>query len=277
MANNNNRPGNYSQGYHASVTSSHTSRTAASEAAFLLPHLKPYHKILDVGCGPGTITSGFCPYVPQGSVAGIDVSGAIIAQARSLATSSLNPPANLTFRTANIVTGLPFGEASFDIVFTYQVLLHVSGPVAAVREMRRVCKPGGLLASWEGDVTTFTWYPDPTGTLALWADAMLKMVARNRTTPQTGVAVHTWFREAGLDPARMIKTTSTMSYATPEQRRWWGQLHKDHIEKSDVHEKFLEVGLKEEQLVVMGQAPLDWADDVDGLFAIIEYEVVCPT
>ena len=103
---------------------------------------------------------------------------------------------------------------------------------------------------------------------------MAKMVTLAGGSPHT-VALHTWFREAGLDPTRMIKSTSTTSYSTPEERKWWGQLHKEWIEKSNVREKFLQAGVTEEQLAVMGQAMLDWADDVDGIFAFIQYEVIC--
>jgi ubiquinone/menaquinone biosynthesis C-methylase UbiE len=266
----------YSQGHHESVLRSHASRTAAKDAAFLLPHIQPHHKILDVGCGPGTITSGFCAYVPNGSVTGVDASEDAISQARTLASSSPNPPNNLTFQTANILNGLPFPDATFDIIFTHQVLLHMPNHLTAIREMRRVCKPSGLLTSREGHVATFTWYPDPTGTLALWGDAMVKIITLAGGSPHT-VALHAWFREAGLDPARMIKSTSTTSYSKPEERKWWGQLYKERIEKSDVREKFLGVGVTEEQLAVMGQAMLDWADDVDGVFAFIQYEVICQT
>src|SRR2546423_15405485 len=115
----------YSQGHHDSVTRSHASRTVAKDAAFLLPQIQPHHKILDVGCGPGTITSGFCTHVPNGSVTGVDVSEDVISQARTLASSSPNPPNNLTFQTANIFNGLLFPDATFDIIFTPQVILHL--------------------------------------------------------------------------------------------------------------------------------------------------------
>jgi hypothetical protein len=61
------------------------------------------------------------------------------------------------------------------------------------------------------------------------------------------------------------------------KRKWWAQLHKERIEESDVREKFLQVGITEEQLRAMGQAMLDWADDMDGVLAFIQYGVDCPT
>jgi hypothetical protein len=79
----------------------------------------------------------------------------------------------------------------------------------------------------------------------------MKMITLAGGSPHP-LALHTWFREAGLDPARMIKSTSTTSYSTPEKRKWWAQLHKERIEKSDVREKFLEAGVTEEQLACNG-------------------------
>jgi hypothetical protein len=101
-----------------------------------------------------------------------------------------------------------------------------------------------------------------------------KMVTLAGGSPHM-VALYTWFREAGLDPTRMIKSTSTTSYSTPGARKWWGRLHKERVEKSNVREKFLQAGVTEEQLTVMGQAMLDWVDDVDDMFAFIQYEVIC--
>jgi hypothetical protein len=85
---------------------------------------------------------------------------------------------------------------------------------------------------------------------------MVTIITLAGGSPHT-VALHAWFREAGLDPTRMTKSTSTTSYSTPEERKWWGQLHKERIEKSNVREKFLQAGVTEEQLAVIGQAMLD--------------------
>jgi hypothetical protein len=75
----------------------------------------------------------------------------------------------------------------------------------------------------------------------------------------------------------MIKSTSPTCYSTPAERKWFGEQHKERIESSDMRQKFLEVGVTEQQLSAMGQALLDWANDVDGVFAVLQYEVVCST
>ena len=57
----------YIHGHHESVLRSHTSRTAANCAGYLLPSLRLHMRILDIGCGPGTITADLAKLVPQGA------------------------------------------------------------------------------------------------------------------------------------------------------------------------------------------------------------------
>ncbi len=69
----------YSHRHHASVTAAHATRTVASSAAYLEPHLEPGMDVLDVGCGPGSITAGFADLVAPGSVIGMDSSADVVA------------------------------------------------------------------------------------------------------------------------------------------------------------------------------------------------------
>src|SRR5215475_9761684 len=73
----------YTHGHHESVLRSHKWRTAENSAAFLLPHLAVDAKVLDVGCGPGTITAGLADLVPRGHVTGIDAAQEVVDQARA--------------------------------------------------------------------------------------------------------------------------------------------------------------------------------------------------
>ena len=77
-------------------------RVLTKDASFILPHLKPDSYILDIGCGPGSITCGFAAQCPQGHVVGIDSSPPVLEKARQNA-KHIN---NVTFRYGNIMNGL---------------------------------------------------------------------------------------------------------------------------------------------------------------------------
>jgi 2-polyprenyl-3-methyl-5-hydroxy-6-metoxy-1,4-benzoquinol methylase len=72
----------YTHGHHESVLRSHKWRTVDNSAAYLAPHLTYGSSVLDVGCGPGTITSDIGRRVAPGRVLGIDVSADVIEEAR---------------------------------------------------------------------------------------------------------------------------------------------------------------------------------------------------
>lgn len=95
----------YTLGHHSSVVNSHARRTAQDSAAFLLPHLKPHFTVLDLGCGPGTITADLALLVPQGKVTGIDFSAAVIENARSHAQS--RGITNCVFETVVRISRIP--------------------------------------------------------------------------------------------------------------------------------------------------------------------------
>src|SRR6266481_159590 len=90
----------YQHGHHPSVVSNHAKRTAETDAAFFLPFLKPGMRLLDVGCGPGSITSGFAQRVAPGETIGIDPSAEVIVTAKSLAP--VTTARNLSFEVGSI-------------------------------------------------------------------------------------------------------------------------------------------------------------------------------
>ena len=109
-------------------------RRAADFADFLLPHVAPGQRLLDCGCGPGTITADLAAVVAPGLVVGLD---------RDLAALPPLPP---FARCGADMYMLPFPDSSFDSAFAHAVLVHLRDPLAALRELRRVLRPGGLVA-----------------------------------------------------------------------------------------------------------------------------------
>ena len=99
-------------------------------------------RLLDVGCGPGSITRGFAERLSPGQVIGLDLSKEIVAAARQDAAA--RGLANLQYEQGNVYA-LPFPDTSFDVVYAPYVISVVPDPVAVTREMHRVCRPGGKI------------------------------------------------------------------------------------------------------------------------------------
>src|SRR5882757_6132468 len=144
----------YTHGHHESVLRSHRWRTVENSAAYVASYFVAGARVLDVGCGPGTITLDIAGRVTPGRVVGVDASAAVIEQAQRDAAGV----DNVEFATGDIYA-LDFADASFDVVHAHQVLQHLPDPIGALREMRRVCKPDGVVAARDSDYSTFTWYP----------------------------------------------------------------------------------------------------------------------
>jgi ubiquinone/menaquinone biosynthesis C-methylase UbiE len=183
----------YPQGHHESVLRSHRWRTAANSAAYLLPHLRSGMRVLDVGSGPGTITADLAEAVgPGGLVLGVDRSPDAVAIARA----DVGTPA-LAFAVQDVMAlGLPDGQ--FDVVHAHQVLQYVSDPVAALREMRRVTRPGGLVAVRDADYAAMTWHPQSPG-MTRWLEVYRAVARLHGGEPDAGRRLLAWARAAGFE------------------------------------------------------------------------------
>lgn len=144
---------------HAAHSPAHSRRTAATHAAFLLPQLKPGMRVLDVGCGPGSITAGLADAVAPGEVIGIDANPAAIEAAMRL-TAAANRP-GLRFEVADLYR-LPFAGDSFDAIFAHALLQHLPDAEDALGRLRCLLKPGGVIAVADADYGgSITWPSSP--------------------------------------------------------------------------------------------------------------------
>lgn len=264
------RPAKYTHGHHESVLRGHQRRTAQDSAAYLLPHLKPGVSVLDIGCGPGTITADIAERVAPGAVVAVDRSADVLDVARS--ESHRRNLVNVTFATAD-VHGLAFPDDAFDVVHAHQVLQHVADPVGALREMRRVCRPGGIVAARDADYAGFIWFPR-LAALDLWRDLHQQAARANGGEPDAGRRLLSWALDAGFDD--VTPTGSAWCYATPETREWWGGMWADRILHSDLARDLLDPGLATAaQLEEISAVWRAWAAAPDGWLSIPHGEILC--
>ncbi|MEN0129245.1 MAG: methyltransferase domain-containing protein [Brevundimonas sp.] len=260
----------YTHGHHESVLRSHRWRTAENSAAYLLPALEAGQSLLDVGCGPGTVTIDLAQRLAPGEVVGVDTSSAVIEIARAAAKDS---QANVTFDVADAYR-LPFADDSFDVVHAHQVLQHLTDPVAALREMRRVAKPGGIVAVRDADYSGMTWFPQSPG-LDEWLALYQEVTQANGAEADAGRRLLSWVREAGFDPAGIAPSAATWCYATPEDRTWWAGLWADRSVASNFAAQAIEHGLADEVgLELLADAWREWGQQPDGWFAVLHGEVL---
>ncbi|PSR72875.1 hypothetical protein PHLCEN_2v11242 [Hermanssonia centrifuga] len=262
----------YTHGHAAPVLRSHTWRTAANSASYLLSSLKPDMKILDIGCGPGTITVDLATYVPDGHITGLEYAPDVLENARAHAVER-------NVKNVDFVTGdahaLPFPDDTFDATHAHQLLQHIANPVQALREMRRVTKPGGIVATRETDFSAMTWYPESEG-MTEWRELYKRVARGNGGEPDAGRRLHAWARQAGLDPARMTCTAGTWCFHTIEDRAWWGGLWADRTLESNFAPSAMKGGFATiDDLQRVSQAWRDWAADEDAWFAVLNGEILC--
>ena len=263
------KPAVYTHGHHESVLRSHRWRTAENSAGYLLPHLRPGLTLLDVGCGPGTITSDLAALVSPGRVTAVEVTADALALARAEAAE--RGRTNIDFTVAD-VHALAFPDHTFDVVHAHQVLQHVADPVAALRELRRVCKPGGLVAVRDSDYAAFTWFP-AIAALDDWL-ALYRTTARaNGGEPDAGRRLRSWALAAGFTD--LTATASAWCYATPEEAAWWGGLWADRIVRSDLARRLQDLGAATAaDLDRLADGWRAWAAADDAWFSVLHGEIL---
>ena len=259
----------YTHGHHAVIVASHARRTAANSAAFLLPHLRAGLDVVDVGCGPGSITVDLAELVAPGEVVGVDREPDVLAGARSMAAE--RGVANIRFQVGDAYD-LAFPDDRFDVAFAHQVLQHVSDPRGALREMARVVRPGGIVAARDSDYGTMVHAPR-TPLLERWLELYHQVTRANRAEPDAGRYLRGWALDAGL--VDVEASASTWWYADDESRLGWAELWAVRITEGAFATQATEAGLTDPaELVRLAEAWRSWARQPGGFFAFLHGEVL---
>jgi SAM-dependent methyltransferase len=157
-------------------------RRAEREADFFLPHLRPGMRLLDAGAGTGAITLDLAAAVAPGEVVGIDIEPQQVERARALAIERGVP--NVRFEVGDVYA-MAFPDGSFDAVFAHAVLIHLRDPLAALTEVRRVLRPGGVAGS--RDVTNISFREPTTPLLEEFSVILRHVTEHHRGRPAAGL------------------------------------------------------------------------------------------
>ncbi len=229
----------------------HSRRTAERNAAFLLPHLRPGMRLLDAGCGPGSITLGLARAVAPGEVVGIDASPEASAAARERA--SAEGCENARFEVAD-VGALPY-DATFDAAFAHALLQHLPWPLDALTELRRAIKPGGIIGVADADFDGALLAPESEA-LTLGNDIMRRM----RRNPHVGKNLRGLLHNAGFVRTEASATAGARGDVTSV--KWDGEWNARYFEAEPMIAQVESRGwATREQMREIAAAWRAWGDD----------------
>ena len=259
----------YTHGHQPAAVNQHAKRTADVCAQFVRPFISPQSEILDVGCGPASITVGLAEWAVEGSVIGIDVGEEILQTAqRALDASGLS---NVSLEQASVYE-LPYSDDSFDVTYAHQVLQHLADPVLAIQEMARVTKVGGHVAVRDADYYTMSCSPE-SKMIDEWRRIYHLVARHNGAEPDAGRHLLAWFHQAGLDQVKCSATAGV--YATKEERENWGLSWADRCLTTSFPTQAIDYGYATwEELEAISNGWREWAANPDGYFQFINGEAI---
>ncbi len=243
-----------------------------NSAGYLLPHLSSTTALLDVGCGPGTITCDFAERVD--SVIGIDVANDVLEKARSEADE--RALTNVSFEVGS-VHELRFADDTFDVVHAHQVLQHLTDPVAAIGELVRVTKPGGIVAVRDADYHAMAWHPSAPE-LDRWMHLYQAVARANGAEPDAGRRLIEWVLAAGVDRTNVVASADTWLFSAEEERSWWADLWAERTTSSSFAEQARAYGLTTaDEQAQLAAGWRRWADEPTGWFIVANGELIIRT
>jgi ubiquinone/menaquinone biosynthesis C-methylase UbiE len=241
-------------------------RRTGQVAAFLAPHLRAGMRLLDCGCGPGSITVDLAQAVAPGEAIGIDLREDALAQGRARARE--RRIANVTFQTASVYQ-LPYPDGSFDAAFACAVLQHLAAPLAALKEMRRVLKPEGVIGLVDGSSTITFRYPT-NSLLDKWDRLRALEREHNAGRPSDALHLRALLREAGFARTRAsgeMTTEAGPPAGSPEETRRVAQHHLIRL-RGVLGELAIAQGwTTKRELEQVAEALIAWGEAPDAFYA----------
>ena len=210
--------------------------------------------LLDCGCGPGTITLDFAALVAPAEVVGVDIEPNQLRFAWAQAADQKR--SNVRFTVADLYT-LPFPESTFDAVFLHGVLEHMQEPVAALGEVRRVLKHGGVVGARHADFGGFLLEPaEPP--LDQFVPLFERLMIHNGADPKAGRHQLRWLQEAGFNQLAVSASYDCWTI-TPEETKRNASFLAELVGKSGFTSQLIEARLADNAtLAQIGEGFMAW-------------------
>ena len=241
-------------------------RRAARWVPFLLPHLRPGMRLLDCGCGVGSITLDLAEIVAPGETVGIDVDASQLELARAAAAA--RGLEHVRFAVGSVYE-LPFADASVDVALAHTVLQHLSEPLRALKEMRRVLGPGGIAAVCDDDLSTWIVAPAGSAVHRWMAELVPQIIATNGGSPFYSRHLRRLLLEAGFARTEGLAVAAD-HYGTLEETRRFATVVTRVMQNSDVVQLVLAKGwASAEELQAMRADVQAWGERQDAFAAVL--------
>lgn len=186
-------------------------RSLEKDYRSLIPVISPGMQVLDVGCGPGAISSDIANLVgEEGKVTGIDSSGHLIERGKQLYKGI----GNLELVHADLFSFNP--GVTFDLIIAARVLQWLSNPREALAKIRSLLRPGGLVSILDYNHTTLEWQPEPPATMKQFYQAFLKWRADAGMNNRIAADLPGYFKELGFEAIETIEANETYMRGEPD-------------------------------------------------------------
>ncbi|KAF5845453.1 hypothetical protein GGP41_003125 [Bipolaris sorokiniana] len=273
-------PAKFHIGYNNTIIKNFELRNVSTCLGYLLPTLEslpPNFSLLDVGCGPGSITFDLARRFPQAKIIGLDQSGTIVERNNANIVNNA-PNTNLDFRVGDILRPESFLTAdeigNFDVVHEHTTLICIPDSAPVLEQMKILAKPnGGIVACRDGDTQSqVVWPPCPE------TDELQERIYRMRgLETQMGRRLITKALEAGFRRDQMTASASVMSNITLVERQAYAgsMLNMLDDENSEYRKAAKKFGYTEEQVEVLRERMRRFIAAEDAWRLLICTEIIC--
>ncbi|TEA10706.1 putative methyltransferase [Colletotrichum sidae] len=256
-------------------------RNVSTCLQYLLPTLRslpPTFTLLDVGCGPGSITLDLARHFPQATIIGVDQS-AEVTERNKASVETLAPGTRVEFRQGDVLKPESFLSpaemaARFDVVHEHTTLICIPENAPVLRQMRLLANPkGGIVACRDGDTQSqVLWPPCPEN-----AELQERIYRTNGLETQTGRRLVRKALAAGFRRDQITASASVLSNITPDERFAYAGSMLDMLadEDSEYRRAAAKFGYTDEQVEVLRANMQRFIDAEDAWRLLICTEIIC--